>query len=71
MLLAAEPAPQLLLLDEPTTDLDATSVRHLTRELSSYQGALVVAGHDRSFLHDLGVTRWLRLDTALEDIDPP
>ncbi|WP_225846087.1 ABC-F family ATP-binding cassette domain-containing protein [Streptomyces sp. HPF1205] len=60
-LLLAEPAPQLLMLDEPTNSLDMASVRQLTTALASYQGALIVAGHDLPFLRSLGVTRWLRI----------
>ena len=69
-LLLAEPAPQLLLLDEPTNSLDMASVRQLSGALRSYQGALIVASHDRPFLCDLGITRWLGLDAELADIDP-
>ncbi|GAA1201411.1 ABC-F family ATP-binding cassette domain-containing protein [Prauserella alba] len=69
-LLLAEPEPQLLLLDEPTTDLDASSVRHLTRELASYPGALIVTSHDTAFLRTIGATRWLRLEGTLEHTEP-
>ncbi|MEU6386787.1 ABC-F family ATP-binding cassette domain-containing protein [Streptomyces bauhiniae] len=58
-LLLAEPAPQLLLLDEPTNNLDMASVRQLTSALESYEGALIVAGHDLPFLDSIGVTRWM------------
>ncbi|MFB7775896.1 ABC-F family ATP-binding cassette domain-containing protein [Streptomyces bauhiniae] len=58
-LLLAEPAPQLLLLDEPTNNLDMASVRQLTSALESYEGALIVAGHDLPFLDSIGTTRWL------------
>ncbi|MBU4335896.1 MAG: ATP-binding cassette domain-containing protein, partial [Actinobacteria bacterium] len=52
----------LLLLDEPTNHLDAAGVEHLTRELQTRPGALVIVTHDR----------WL-LDavmTAICDLDP-
>ncbi|MFD3582333.1 ABC-F family ATP-binding cassette domain-containing protein [Streptomyces sp. NPDC058683] len=58
-LLLAEPAPQLLMLDEPTNNLDMASVRQLTTALESYQGALIVASHDLPFLESIGITRWL------------
>jgi ATPase subunit of ABC transporter with duplicated ATPase domains len=69
-LLLAEPAPQLLLLDEPTNNLDMASVRQLSGALRSYRGALLVASHDVPFLRELGLTRWLRLDGDLAEIDP-
>lgn len=66
-LLLAEPAPRLLMLDEPTNNLDLASVRALTAALGSYRGALVVASHDVPFLESIGVTRWLLLDGELRD----
>ncbi|MFI7382244.1 ABC-F family ATP-binding cassette domain-containing protein [Streptomyces sp. NPDC049813] len=70
-LLLADPAPQLLLLDEPTNSLDMASVRQLTSALESYEGALIVAGHDLPFLRSLGITRWLLLDGTLRDTPAP
>ena len=71
-LLLAEPAPKLLMLDEPTNNLDMASVRQLSQALGAYQGALLVVSHDIPFLRTIGVTRWLRLDrdTGLTEIDP-
>jgi ATPase subunit of ABC transporter with duplicated ATPase domains len=61
-LLLAQPAPQLLVLDEPTNNLDMASVRQLSQALEGYRGALLVASHDVPFLRSAGITRWLRLD---------
>lgn len=66
-LLLAEPAPRLLMLDEPTNNLDLASVRRLTAALDAYEGALIVASHDVPFLESLGITRWLLLDGGLRD----
>ncbi|MGQ4385825.1 ABC-F family ATP-binding cassette domain-containing protein [Streptomyces sp. SAS_270] len=70
-LMLAEPAPQLLMLDEPTNNLDMASVRQLTTALESYEGALIVAGHDVPFLKSIGITRWLLLEGGeLKEIAP-
>jgi ATPase subunit of ABC transporter with duplicated ATPase domains len=71
-LLLAEPAPQLLMLDEPTNSLDMASARRLAEALDSYQGALIVVSHDVPFLRTIGITRWLRLDrgAGLAETDP-
>ncbi|HZZ52403.1 MAG TPA: ABC-F family ATP-binding cassette domain-containing protein [Pseudonocardia sp.] len=59
--LFAQPAPQLVLLDEPTNNLDLVSVGRLESALAAYRGAFVVVSHDERFLAGVGVTRWLRL----------
>jgi ATPase subunit of ABC transporter with duplicated ATPase domains len=69
-LMLAEPAPQLLMLDEPTNNLDMASVRQLTTALESYEGALIVASHDMPFLESIGITRWLLLDGELRETAP-
>ncbi|TDC57632.1 ABC-F family ATP-binding cassette domain-containing protein [Actinomadura sp. KC345] len=63
-LLLAEPAPQLLMLDEPTNNLDMASAAQLAQALTAYEGALIVVSHDEPFLSTLGITRRLRMDRA-------
>ncbi|MFE9246173.1 ABC-F family ATP-binding cassette domain-containing protein [Nocardiopsis sp. NPDC006938] len=63
----ASPAPQLLMLDEPTNNLDLASARQLTHALEAYRGALLVASHDLRFLESVGITRWLLLDEELRE----
>jgi ATP-binding cassette subfamily F protein uup len=50
LLLSLMEAPNLLLLDEPTNDLDIDTLSVLEEYLDVWDGALVVASHDRYFL---------------------
>jgi ATP-binding cassette subfamily F protein uup len=53
--------PNLLVLDEPTNDLDLDTLRALEGFLDEWPGALVVASHDRTFL-DRTVDHVLAID---------
>lgn len=54
--------PQLFLVDEPTNNLDLSSIKELEQSLLNYEGALVVVSHDSRFLKGIGAERTLRLD---------
>lgn len=43
-------SPNFLVLDEPTNDLDITTLTVLEEYLSSYKGCLMVVSHDRYFM---------------------
>ncbi|MDR1513425.1 MAG: ATP-binding cassette domain-containing protein, partial [Propionibacteriaceae bacterium] len=53
--------PQLLVLDEPTNNLDFDSREFLDQALAAYKGALILISHDERFLRDAGATRVVAL----------
>ena len=55
--LFADPAPQFLVLDEPTNNLDLASVEQLVEALEDYRGALLIVTHDEHLAAELRVTR--------------
>lgn len=50
--------PELLLADEPTTNLDTKSIENLEQQLNAWQGAFIVVSHDREFLDHVCTSIW-------------
>ena len=61
-LLLAEPPAQLLVLDEPTNNLDLATVVALVSALTHYRGGLLVVSHDEDFLEAIGIDRRVKLE---------
>ena len=61
-LVLADPVPQLLVLDEPTNDLDMATTDHLVEVLAAWRGGLVVVSHDERFLDRLELHAFVALD---------
>jgi ATPase subunit of ABC transporter with duplicated ATPase domains len=60
-LLGADQAPDILILDEPTNNLDLSSVDQLVSALKEFRGVLIVVSHDISFVEEVGTGRVIEL----------
>jgi ATPase subunit of ABC transporter with duplicated ATPase domains len=58
----AQHAPDLVILDEPTNNLDIRNIEILTAAINEYQGTLIVVSHDLYFLEEINVARTINLD---------
>ncbi len=54
-------APDIIILDEPTNNLDLQNIEILTHALSSYRGTLLVISHDSYFLEQLQLNKEINL----------
>lgn len=71
-LLLADPPNQLLILDEPTNNLDLISIDVLVEALDSYRGGLIIVSHDDVLLSRLGIDTWVTLTSeGLSPSTPP
>lgn len=57
---------EILLADEPTTNLDTAHIEKLEKQLQRWQGAFVVVSHDRAFLDSLCTKIWELDDGTLQ-----
>jgi len=48
--------PSLLMLDEPTNHLDLPSIQWIENYLKTYEGAVIVVSHDRSFIDNVATS---------------
>ncbi|WP_298033575.1 ATP-binding cassette domain-containing protein [uncultured Alistipes sp.] len=61
-LMISDHVPDMFILDEPTNNLDLSSLAILTRTIGGYRGTLLVISHDRHFVGEIGITRTFGLD---------
>ena len=59
-------APNVLLMDEPTNDLDTDTLMILEDYLDSFEGTVIVVSHDRYFLDKTCDTLWVFKDGKIE-----
>ena len=68
--LFARPA-NVMVLDEPTNDLDIETLELLEALLADYDGTVLLVSHDRAFLREVATRVWWFEGTRLRDFDGP
>jgi ABC transporter ATP-binding protein uup len=56
----------VLVLDEPTNDLDIATINILEDYLQSFEGAIIIVSHDRYFVDKIAHKLWAFEDTRIE-----
>ena len=57
----ANQSPDIIVLDEPTNNLDLQNIEILTNAINEYEGTLIVISHDKTFLHEINIERTIEL----------
>jgi ATPase subunit of ABC transporter with duplicated ATPase domains len=52
-------SPDIIMLDEPTNNIDIQNAEILTAAINNYRGTLIVVSHDRYFLEQINIERQL------------
>ena len=62
-------ARDIWIFDEPTNDLDLETIGILEDELRAYEGALIIVGHDRSFIDNVTDKCWVLHEGKIENFE--
>lgn len=54
-------SPEIIILDEPTNNLDIQNIEILTAALNEFKGTLIVISHDQFFLEQINIQKSIQL----------
>ncbi|KAM7178886.1 LOW QUALITY PROTEIN: ATP-binding cassette sub-family F member 1 [Macrochelys suwanniensis] len=61
--------PDVLILDEPTNNLDIESIDALADAINEYEGAVIIVSHDARLITETNCQLWVVEDQRVEQID--
>lgn len=62
-------SPDVLILDEPTNNLDIESIDALAEAISEYKGGVIIVSHDERLIRDTDCTLWVIEEQTINEID--
>lgn len=62
-------APDVVILDEPTNNLDIESIDALADAINEYQGGVIIVSHDERLIRDTECTLWVIEDRTINEVD--
>ncbi|KAL1138819.1 hypothetical protein AAG570_008881 [Ranatra chinensis] len=62
-------APDVIILDEPTNNLDIESIDALADAINEYNGGVIIVSHDERLIRDTKCTLWVIEDCAINEVD--
>ncbi|GFU36164.1 ATP-binding cassette sub-family F member 1 [Nephila pilipes] len=62
-------APDVLILDEPTNNLDIESIDALAEAISAFEGGVVIVTHDERLIRETNCQLWIIENQNIDEID--
>lgn len=62
-------APDVLILDEPTNNLDIESIDALAEAIGEYEGGVIIVSHDERLIRDTNCQLWVVEHKGIEEVD--
>ncbi|KAG7155982.1 ATP-binding cassette sub-family F member 1-like [Homarus americanus] len=62
-------SPDVLILDEPTNNLDIESIDALAEAISEYKGGVIIVSHDERLIRDTNCNLWVIEEQTINEID--
>jgi len=62
-------APDVIILDEPTNNLDIESIDALAEAIEEYEGGVIIVSHDERLIRDTNCQLWVIEEQNINEID--
>lgn len=62
-------APDVLILDEPTNNLDIESIDALAEAINEYKGGVIIVSHDERLIRETNCQLWVIEDQSINEIE--